>query len=65
MLANVLSGGTFVQTVFDGVMGLATAGMVGGATPFFVNLRDQASFLPGRFGSGLGLTLTLIDSHPN
>ena len=41
MLANVLSGGTFVNTVFDGVMGLATAGMVGGAKPFFHNLRDQ------------------------
>lgn len=41
MLANVLSGGTFTQTLFDGVMGLSQGGKVG--TPFYINLRDQGS----------------------
>jgi len=40
MNADVLSGGSFVNTIFDGVMGLATAGELDGGHPFFRSLRD-------------------------
>ena len=39
MLADSLEGGTFTQTVFDGVMGLATGAEI--ATPWYRNLIDQ------------------------
>lgn len=38
MLASSLSGGSFTQTRFDGVMGLSQGGEVG--TPWYLNLRD-------------------------
>merc|ERR1711981_1456842 len=41
MLANVLSGGTFTQTRFDGVMGLGQGGAVG--TAWYQNLVTQGS----------------------
>jgi len=40
MLASSLSGGTFTETKFDGVMGLSKAGDQG-ITPFYLHLRDQ------------------------
>jgi len=39
MVADVLSGGSFAETLFDGVMGLARGGADG--RPFYLALRDR------------------------